>query len=135
MSKTMRLLANAAMIITCCFSCVAGEDELPPGVPNPIGPDGRYTRALTFTTKSYQAEVLNRLIVEVNEVALQLHLPEGLPITRSNIVSSFISPFGYGYAKKSTGNNNDHELCVFLFARQQVFIPGKPASGRTLPKV
>ena len=79
-------------------------DDLPPGVPSPVGPDGRITGGLTFTTKDYQNEALRLVIQEANEVAKEMRLPENFPITETNIVRAFISPFGYAYAKKAIGN-------------------------------
>jgi hypothetical protein len=79
-------------------------DSLPPGVPNPIGPDGKYTHALFFTTKAYQHEALKLVLQEANQVANTLQLPDELPITESSIVKGFINPFGYAYVKKAIGN-------------------------------
>jgi len=78
--------------------------ELPPGVPNPIGPDSRYTRAMFFTTRAYHDKALKSVIQEANKVAMELQLPEALPITESNIIKAFINPFGYAYAKRAVGN-------------------------------
>jgi hypothetical protein len=78
--------------------------DLPPGVPNPIGLDGKYTHAMMFTTTAYQNEALKLVIREANKVAKELKLPDELPITESNIVKAFINPFGYAYAKKAVGN-------------------------------
>jgi hypothetical protein len=86
------------------FFLSALASDLPPGVPNPIGPDGKYTRAMMFTTKAYQDEALKLVIREANMAAKELKLPEELPITESNIVKAFINPFGYAYAKKAVGN-------------------------------
>ena len=47
-------------------------DDLPPGVPNPIGPDGKYTPALMFTTKAYHDEALRLVLQEANRVASQI---------------------------------------------------------------
>ena len=86
------------------MSWIVEANDLPPGVPPPIGPNGKYNRALMFTTKSYQHEALRSVLKEANMVAAQLKLPEQLPITESNIVKAFISPFGYAHAKKAIGN-------------------------------
>ena len=92
----------------------AGADDLPPGVPNPIGPDGKYSRAMTFTTKAYQAEALRLVLQEANSVAQQLRLPEQLPITQSNIVKAFISPFGYAHARKAIGNVTTRSYAYYV---------------------
>jgi len=86
------------------FLLSALADNIPPGVPNPIGPDGKYTHALFYTTKEYQKKALKLVVEEANRVAKDLRLPEELPITESNIVKAFINPFGYAYAKKAIGN-------------------------------
>lgn len=59
-------------------------DDLPPGVPSPIGPDGKYTPALMFTTKAYHDEALRLVLQEANRVAAELRLPEKLPITEAD---------------------------------------------------
>ena len=82
----------------------AAAQELPPGVPNPIGPDGKYTSAVFFTTRAYQAEAFRLVLQEANQVAKELELPEKLPITVSNTVYAFITPFGDAYANKRLGN-------------------------------
>jgi hypothetical protein len=79
-------------------------DELPPGVPSPLAPDGKQTAAMTFTTKAYHDEAFRLLLREANLVAKELALPEKLPITETDVVRAFIAPFGYAYAKKAIGN-------------------------------
>jgi hypothetical protein len=78
--------------------------DLPPGVPNPIAPDGTHTDAIRFTTDAYRKEAFRLLLEEANAVAKDLELAEGLPITESEIVSRFISPFGDAYANRRIGN-------------------------------
>lgn len=96
------------ILCLCFLSPVAelarGTDLLPEGVPNPLGPDGRITSAITFTTKAYQMEALRRVIQEANDAAKEMKLPEKLPITETNIVKAFISPFGFARVKKAIGN-------------------------------
>lgn len=96
--RLLLLLSACAVLPTVVAS------DLPPGVPNPVGPDGKYTRALTFTTKAYQDEAFRLLLREANQVAEELRLPERLPLTPTNIVRSFVNPFGYAYAKKAIGS-------------------------------
>jgi hypothetical protein len=102
--------------------------DLPEGVPNPLAPDGKYTDAITFTTSAYRDEALKLMIVEANKVASELHLPDALPITKSNLVSSFVSPFGFAYVKKAIGNvgtsnyvyyiSRDDKFCYLECVRQ-----------------
>jgi hypothetical protein len=79
-------------------------DDLPPGVPNPIGPDGKYTPALMFTTKAYQDEAFRLVLQEANRVATELRLPEKLPITETDLAGRFINAFGYAHVQKAIGN-------------------------------
>jgi hypothetical protein len=96
------------------FFLPAVANDLPPGVPNPIGLDGKYTHAMMFTTKAYQGEALKLVLQEANQLATGLQLPEALPITESNIVKFHISPFGYAYAKKAIGNVTTKNYCYYI---------------------
>jgi hypothetical protein len=78
-------------------------NDLPTGVPNPIGPDGKYTHAMEFTTKAYEKEAFRFLLIEANKVAGELHLAERLPIQETNVVDAFIAPFGDAYATGGIG--------------------------------
>jgi hypothetical protein len=82
----------------------SAADDLPPGVPNPIGPDGKYTPALAFTTKAYSHEAFRLVLQEANRVAGELGLPEKLPITEGDLVTRYLSPFGCAYVQKAIGN-------------------------------
>ncbi len=86
------------------ISLASAADSLPPGVPSPIGPDGKYTPALMFTTKAYHDEAFRMVLREANRVAAELRLPEKLPITETDLVGRFISSFGYAHVKKAIGN-------------------------------
>jgi hypothetical protein len=99
---SIRVLILVLLLYTATFQAFASE--LPPRVPNPIGPNGKYTRSMMFTTRAYQDEALWLILQEANRVAEQLQLPEQLPITETNIVKAFINPFGYAYVKKAVGN-------------------------------
>jgi hypothetical protein len=59
---------------------------------------------MRFTTKAYHDEALRLVIDEANAAAKDLRLPEKLPITTTDVKSSFISPFGYAYQNKKIGN-------------------------------
>ena len=96
------------------FFLVAPAQDLPPGVPSPVGPDGRYTHAMMFTTAAYRDDALKRVLTEANRVANELQLPDELPITKSNIVTAFINPFGYAYAKKAIGNVTTKNYCYYV---------------------
>ena len=92
----------------------APADELPPGVPSPIGPDGKYTPALMFTTKAYYDEAFRRVLQEANRVATELRLPEKLPITESDLVGRYINPFGYAHVQKAIGNVTTRNYTYYL---------------------
>ncbi len=89
-------------------------DDLQPGVPNPIGPDGKYTPALMFTTKAYQDEAFRLVLQEANRVATELRLPEKLPITETDLVTRFISSFGYAHAKQAIGNVTTRKYTYYI---------------------
>jgi hypothetical protein len=57
-----------------------------------------------FTTKAYQRAAFLLVLQEANRVAKELTLPEKLPIAESNLVETFIGPFGYNYVYKRVGN-------------------------------
>jgi hypothetical protein len=92
----------------------SSADDLPPGVPNPIGPDGKYTPALVFTTKAYQDEAFRLVLQEANRVATELRLPEKLPITENDLVGRFISSFGYAHVKQAIGNVTTRNYTYYL---------------------
>lgn len=79
--------------------------ELPPGVPKMVDTNGNviYVNPM-FTTGPYREHICDLLLKEANQVAQELQLSEKLPITRSNLVGGFISPFGFTYAYKKVGN-------------------------------
>lgn len=79
--------------------------ELPAGVPRVVDTNGNVVYIKhSFTTAAFQAEALKLVIQEANRVAQELKLPEELPITRSNLVESFVGPFGFTYAYNKIGN-------------------------------
>jgi len=58
-----------------------------------------------FTTPAYDKEALRLVIQEANSVAQELQLPEQLPITETNILASFITPFPMRrHARGAVGN-------------------------------
>ena len=97
-SWLLPLLCTAGVV----FAALA--DDLPPGVPNPIGPDGKITAAIRFTTKAYHDEAFRLVLQEANRVASELRLPEKLQITEADLVERYINPFGYAHVQKAIGN-------------------------------
>ncbi len=79
--------------------------ELPPGVPRTVETNGTVIDIdQQFTTRAYREYTCDMLLNEASGVAQELHLPEPQPITRSNLVSGFISPFGFTYVFRKVGN-------------------------------
>ncbi len=59
--------------------------------------------ALGSITEPYQKEALKLVIQEANQVARELRLTENLPITETNLVTSFILPYAGAQAWKTIG--------------------------------
>lgn len=86
-----------------CFN--ASAQDLPPGVPRCVNPDGSLSPIqMNFTTQAFQDEARRLVIQEANRVAKELGLPEKLPITNADVVHSFVGPFGFTYDTKKVGN-------------------------------
>jgi hypothetical protein len=87
-------------------------DDLPPGVPRIVNPDGSlcFVEPM-FTTREFHSEALRLVIEEANKVAKELQLPEPSPITRTNLTHAFISPFGYMLDRKAVGNITTSNYC------------------------
>ena len=54
--------------------------------------DHQKLEALLYTIVPYRKEALRLLIKEANDVAIELHLPERLPITQTDLVDVVIGP-------------------------------------------
>jgi hypothetical protein len=86
--------------------------ELPVGVPRTVNTNGRVVFINTmFTTRAFQQEGLKLVTEEANRAAAELNLPEVIPITESNIVQAFISPFGFTYETRMLGNITTSNYC------------------------
>src|SRR5271154_2096507 len=90
-------------LLTLCVESTMADD-LPPGVPNPIGADGKKTDAIMFTTPAYRDEATRLILLEANKVASELKLADDLPITKENARQIYISPFGMCWVDKTVGN-------------------------------
>jgi hypothetical protein len=89
--------------------------DLPPGVPRMVDTNGDLSYLdMKFTTQAYQQAAFNLVLREANQVAKDMHLPEELPITKSNVLQGFISPFGISYVQKCIGNisTKNYVYCV-----------------------
>lgn len=71
--------------------------------PSGVTDTNRPGPALTFTTPGYQKESLRLMIQEANLVATELRLPERLPITESNVMESFVEPYGGALVLQALG--------------------------------
>ena len=97
-----KLLLSLLFAVACAR---ADEDvTLPKGFPDPYGTDARYGPHAFLTTAAYEKEARRLLLEEATKVATELGLPEEIPLTESNIVQSFIAPFGLAYVDKAVGN-------------------------------
>lgn len=102
-SLSKRALIALVAISASSASINAEAQDLPPGVPRCVSPDGTVDIPLMFTTGAYEAEALRLLRQEAGLVAAELKLPEKLPITDADVAEKFISPFGFSYAEKRIG--------------------------------
>jgi hypothetical protein len=93
------------LLVSVLFLWPASADDLPPGVPREVNPDGSLAYLdLRFTTKAFQEDALRLVIQEANQVARDLDLPERLPIAEASLIHSFVGPFGFTYMEKAVGN-------------------------------
>lgn len=91
------------------------KNELPSGVPRLIDTNGNVIYVdMNFTTPMYHEAALKLLLQEANQIALDLRLPEELPITESNLTRSFIGPFGYNLERKCIGNISTKHYCYYV---------------------
>src|SRR5437867_3796777 len=103
--RALHIASWATLLSAAVVWARAGEDvTLPKGFPDPSGSSDAYGPHFHLTTVAYEKEAKRLLIEEATRVATELRLPEELPLTESNIVESFIPPFGYAYITKAVGN-------------------------------
>lgn len=70
-----------------------------------------------FTTPAYNKEALRFVIQEANSVAQELQLPEQLPVTETNILESFITPYPMRrHTRGAVGNvtTSNYIYCVSI---------------------
>jgi hypothetical protein len=86
--------------------------KLPRGVPRMIDTNGTVVWIdPRFTTEEYNEAARRLLLREAERVAAQLNLTNDLPITSSNIVAVFISPFGFNYINGTIGTVTTSNYC------------------------
>jgi hypothetical protein len=88
------MMRNLIYFLLVFSLCASGQDVKYPLTSNAWAKmtSRQRLRALTFTTPAYRKAALDMIIAEANRVAEELHLPEQLPILKTNLVSSYISP-------------------------------------------
>jgi len=70
--------------------------------------------AIRFTTPAYQTEALRLIMEEASHVARDMALPETLPITRSNLLSAYITPPRLAEGMKAVGNITTSNYTYFV---------------------
>src|SRR5258708_291107 len=79
--------------------------KLPLGVPRVVDTNGNLIYVdSSFTTDLYQQAACRLLLQQANEIARALQLNETLPLTTTNLVGGYVSPFGFAFAYKKIGN-------------------------------
>jgi hypothetical protein len=98
------------------YKDIAEPTNLPPGVPPAYNPNGTYFYwGEKFTTKAYQKEALTLVLQEANKAARELHLPERLPITVTNLTAAYISRYGGSrIGTEPIGNVSTKDYCYYV---------------------
>lgn len=111
LQKALPIVLYAVLFVNCNAWCQLTSptpnnwgQKLPPGVPKVVDTNGNVLYVPhKFTSEAYQREALALLVEEANKVATDLHLPEALPITKTNLAEFHISPFGFSFSEKKIG--------------------------------
>jgi hypothetical protein len=80
------------LLLITLSSATFGQKTLDPNTARRFGQSVKNIHALTYITPEYRNKALGLILAEANLVAQQLTLPEILPITETNIVSTYITP-------------------------------------------
>ena len=106
----------AAVVLQMVFSitCPAQNSSALPPTSLRVGEIG--AMPLMFTTKAYHDEALKQLLVEANQIAAALQLPESLPLAETNIVKVFVNPYGYACRRNSIGTVTSSNYCYYVSA-------------------
>jgi hypothetical protein len=81
------------------------KEKLPSGVPRVVDTNGNFLSLNPwFTTGQYRQAAVTLMVNEANQVALEMHLTEQLPITESNLTETWVAPFGYHFIYRCLGN-------------------------------
>lgn len=103
----------AGLLFAAGFVRYSAADEVWP-MPPATNSEGRRIGLFSFTTKAYHDEAFKLVLQEVNQVAKNMKLEDDLPLTPSNIVGSFISPYGFARAEHALGNITTHKFCYYV---------------------
>jgi hypothetical protein len=98
----MRILLAICLLLLTTF-CVSSQTNSTTRVDWAKLNSKQQLQALTFTTAAYRKEALELVIKDANRVAQELNLPEQLPITETNLVTSHISPPRMAQGLKTIG--------------------------------
>lgn len=104
-------IASWVAVLVIAVVCVRAAEEVPvpKGFADPYGTDAYNGPHIFLTSAAYEKEARRLLCEEATKVATELRLPEELPLTESNIVQSFICPFGHAYVNQGgVGNVESH---------------------------
>jgi hypothetical protein len=111
--KNMRIPNYLFLAVALCVNVQAATNSLVSPNWSRMNSKERFY-ALMFTTPAYQREALRLIIEEANRVALELNLPEPLPITRTNLLEAYLSPPRLAHASRAIGNitTSNYNYCV-----------------------
>lgn len=88
---------------------------LPAGVPRMVDTNGNVVWInQNFTTTQYHDAASALLLDEANHVAMELQLEEDLPIVKSNIVETIVTPFGFNFINKTIGSIVTKHYCYYV---------------------
>jgi hypothetical protein len=89
--------------------------KLPPGEPRAVDTNGNVIWIdENYSTPQYHQAALEAVIQEASQVAVELRLPEQLPIAKTNLVGTFIGPFGYNVLRGRIGNITTTNYTYYL---------------------
>lgn len=103
-----------AWFIIAAIASVAVADDITDLGPKAVGSENKPFGHLFFTTDAYRKEALRLVISEANHAAKELKLPEVIPISESNLIKSFINPYGYARARGAIGNITTEPFAYYV---------------------
>ncbi|HWY31035.1 MAG TPA: hypothetical protein VNX46_09785 [Candidatus Acidoferrum sp.] len=67
-----------------------------------------------YTTTQYKKAASLLVLQEANRVAVELHLPEKVPITETDLVEVVVTPYGFNVVHHSVGSVTTKHFCYFV---------------------